>query len=77
MKLINGLSNSEMGNCCILNRIRNLRSFDLSTVKDTKERSKIKEQQDRVRLNKKVHHTKEQIKSVEKLMEDLGIRKEK
>ena len=24
-KLINGLSNSEMGNCCVLNRIRNLR----------------------------------------------------
>ena len=30
--LINGLSNSDMGNCCVLNRIRNLRSLDLSTL---------------------------------------------
>lgn len=28
--LMNGLSNSEMGNCCVLNRIRNLRTFDTS-----------------------------------------------
>ena len=32
--LINGLSNSEMGNCCVLNRIRNLRNYDVSEIKD-------------------------------------------
>ena len=26
-KLMNGLSNSELGNCCVLNRIRNLRNL--------------------------------------------------
>ena len=25
-KLMNGLSNSELGNCCVLNRVRNLRN---------------------------------------------------
>ena len=34
--LMNGLSNSELGNCCVLNRIRNLRNFDLSEIKDSK-----------------------------------------
>ena len=43
-KLINGLSNSELGNCCILNRIRNLRNYDTSKIEDAKERwNKIKE----------------------------------
>ena len=34
--LINGLSNSELGNCCVLNRVRNLRTFDLSQIEDSK-----------------------------------------
>ena len=28
--LLEGLSNSELGNCCVLNRVRNLRTFHLS-----------------------------------------------
>ena len=40
-KLINGLSNSDMGNCCVLNRIRNLRNYDVKSIKDPKERQKI------------------------------------
>ena len=35
--LMNGLSNSEFGNCCVLNRIRNLRTYDTSQIKDKKE----------------------------------------
>ena len=35
-KLINGLSNSEMGNCCILNRIRSIRNYYLKDIKDKK-----------------------------------------
>ena len=69
-KLINGLSNSEMGNCCILNRIRNLRNFDASEIKDNKERQKIIKAQQMVALKKykkENHLTKEQEESMEKL----------
>ena len=40
-KLMNGLSNSELGDCCILNRIRNLRNYDVKDITDAKEREKI------------------------------------
>jgi hypothetical protein len=65
--LLNCLSNSELGNCCVLNRIRNLRNFDLSIIQDTKERNKIKKAQDSVALkkNKKENNlTKEQEESM-------------
>jgi hypothetical protein len=59
--LLNGLSNSELGNCCILNRIRNLRNFDLSEIKDSKERDKIRKAKESVALHKKEDNlTKEQ-----------------
>ena len=51
--LLNGLSNSELGNCCILNRIRNLRNFDTSKIKDPKEKAKIEEAKRQVALNKR------------------------
>ena len=35
--LMNGLSNSEFGDCCVLNRVRNLRNFDTKDIKDKKE----------------------------------------
>lgn len=50
--LLNGLSNSEFGNCCILNRIRNLRTFDLSEIKDNKTRDRIVKAQKEVALKK-------------------------
>ena len=66
-KLINGLSNSDMGNCCILNRIRNLRNYDLKTISDSKEKRRIKEAQDMFALkkNKEVELTEEQKRSIE------------
>ena len=73
--LMNGLSNSELGNCCIFNRVRNLRNFDLSTIKDSKEKQKIKEAKDKVALNKKKPN-KQQRESINQLMKDLGIVKE-
>ena len=75
-KLINGLSNSELGNCCVLNRIRNLRNYDVSQIKDSKQKRQIVEAQKKVALKKKVNLTAEQKNSVEQLMKDLGIRKE-
>lgn len=50
--LMNGLSNSEMGNCCVLNRIRNLRTFDVSQIKDKKEKEKIIKAKKQVELKK-------------------------
>ena len=34
MEMMNGLSNSELGDCCILNRVRNLRNFDMKDIKE-------------------------------------------
>lgn len=70
------LSNSEFGNCCALNRVRNLRNFDPSTVKDPKERKKIVEAKERVALKKykkENHLTKEQEESMQRLNEILGL----
>lgn len=52
MNLIEGLSNSEMGNCCVLNRIRNLRNFNLAEIKDSKEREKVRKMKNAVELKK-------------------------
>lgn len=73
-RLINGLSNSEMGNCCILNRVRNLRNYDAKQIKDNKERKKIIDAQKRVELKRKVNLTDKQRESVRNLMKDLGIK---
>lgn len=75
-KLMNGLSNSEFGNCCVLNRIRNLRNYDASEIKDNKERQKILKAQEMVALkkNKKEEHlTKEQEESMKRFNEMLGL----
>ena len=74
--LMNGLSNSDMGNCCVLNRIRNLRNLDLSEIKDNKERQKLAKAKESVALKKykkENHLTKEQEESMERLNEILGL----
>lgn len=52
-ELINGLSNSDMGNCCVLNRIRNIRTFNLGEIKDPKEKEKMRKAKQAVALKKK------------------------
>lgn len=81
--LMNGLSNSEMGNCCVLNRIRNLRTFNTKDIKDEKERRRIEKEKSKVALNKykdfnkkKVTLTEQQKQSAKDLYEALGFRKE-
>lgn len=69
-ELMNGLSNSELGDCCILNRIRNLRNYNTKEIKDRKEREKIEKAKQQVALkrNKKENHlTKEQEQSMKEL----------
>lgn len=76
MDLMNGLSNSELGDCCILNRIRNLRNFDLKGIKDAKEKEKIRKVQMQVALKKyqkpKKEATEEQLKSAMEFYKALG-----
>lgn len=73
-KLINGLSNSELGNCCVLNRIRNLRNYDVKDIKDRKERERILKAKNEVALKKnRKKATKEQQESAENLLKMLNI----
>ena len=64
--LMNGLSNSEMGNCCVLNRIRNLRTFDVSEIKDKKEHDKILKAKKQVELKKYKEKNKKKATEKEK-----------
>lgn len=68
--LINGLSNSEMGNCCVLNRVRNLRNYDTKEIKDPKERKKVEEAKKQVAL-KKEHKKREFSEKEQKNMEEF------
>ena len=74
--LINGLSNSEMGNCCVLNRVRNLRTYDTKDIKDPKELEKIRKAKQQVALKKKVVKkdlTAKQKQNIDKFYEMTGI----
>jgi len=76
VKLMNGLSNSEMGNCCVLNRVRNLRNFDISQITDEKEKNKIIKAKSQVALKRKekqVNLTKQQQQSVDDFYKALGF----
>ena len=76
LNLMNGLSNSELGNCCVLNRIRNLRNYDTKDIKDQKERDKIEKAKKQVALKKNKKEakiTKEQEESMNELNKLLGL----
>ena len=74
MDLMNGLSNSEFGNCCVLNRIRNLRNYNVNDIKDQKEKQRIIEAKKSVALKKnKKKANKEQLESANKLLKDLKV----
>ena len=77
MDLMDGLSNSEMGNCCVLNRIRNLRNYDTKDITDIKEKRKIEKAKEQVALKKykpkKKEATDEQKKSAEEFYKSLGL----
>ena len=62
-----------MGNCCVLNRIRNIRTFDVSQIKDPKERTKIIKAKEYFSLkNKKPKMTEQQEKSQEEFYKLLN-----
>ena len=72
--LMDGLSNSELGNCCVLNRVRNLRNFDTKEIKDNKERQKIEEAKQRVMLKRnRTYATQEQQEGAMEALKKLGL----
>lgn len=71
--LINGLSNSEFGNCCVLNRIRNIRNFNLNDISDPKEKDKILKMKNQFALKKTKKITEEQKESVDEFYKALGF----
>ena len=76
--LINGLSNSETGNCCVLNRIRNLRNYDTKDIKNPKEIEKINKAKQQVALKKQVINkslTTEQQQSIDNFYKMTGIKR--
>jgi len=75
---LNNLSNSEIGNCCVLNKVINLRKFNPNEIKDFKERDKIIKAKELVKLKKhkketKVELTEAQQKSVDEFYKSLGF----
>lgn len=73
-ELLIGLSDSEFGNCCVLNRVRNIRNKDLSKIKDRKERQMYKEAQERLALKKyKKKPTESQQRSADEFLKQMGF----
>lgn len=76
-ELINGLSNSEFGNCCILNKIREIRNKKLSEIKDPKEKDIYRKLQKEYALkenNDEKIATEEQKKSAMAFLEAVGMK---
>lgn len=74
--LIEGLSDSELGNCCVLNRVRNLRNYDTSKIKDQKEKDRIEKAKKRVELKKykkENNLTAEQERSMAEFNKKIGL----
>lgn len=73
---LNNLSNSEMGNCCVLNRVRNLRNYDTKEIKDPKERKKIEEAKKQVALkkeHKKREFSEKEQQNMEEFYKSIGL----
>lgn len=70
-RLLNGLTDK-----CALNRVRELRTFDLSTITDTKLKNQIKEMQKQFALKEQEQPlTEKQQKSVDKFFQLTGIKR--
>ena len=73
---LNNLSNSEMGNCCVLNRVRNLRNYDTKEIKDPKERKKVEEAKKQVALkkeHKKREFSEKEQQNMEEFYKSIGL----
>jgi len=72
---LNNLSNSEMGNCCALNRVRAIRNYDLTKIKDAKERAKMQKAKEYYSIKKEKKQrefTEEEIRNMEEFDKLMG-----
>lgn len=71
--MLNGLSDSEMGNCCILNKIRNGRRYDASKIEDPKKRKEFIEWQNSISLEKQEKdYTQEELENMNQFYEQIN-----
>lgn len=74
---LENLSSNEFGTCCILNRIINLFNYDTDKIKDSKEKSRIKEAKEELRkkycICEEKELSKEQEESVKEFYKSIGI----
>lgn len=63
------LSNSEFGNCCVLSRVRTLRTYDTSKIKDIATREKIERAKEQVVLTRKKDKRTQEQKRLDELFE--------
>lgn len=70
--LLNGLSDSELGNCCILNKIREIRRKDPKEIKDKKDRDKLIEAKKQWPLKDEKQPNEKQRESIENLKRIIG-----
>lgn len=72
---LQNLSYSEFGSCCVLSRVRALRSYDTSKIKDAKEKQKVEKAKQQMALKKKPKKlTNKQMESIERFNELAGIK---
>ena len=70
------LSNSELGDCCVLSRVRNLRNYDTSKIKDPKEKRKIEDAKKQFALKKNIKIQKltdKEIQNIEEFKQLAGL----
>ena len=72
------LSDSELGGCCALSRLRNFRNLDPKEIENDKKRQEVIEEQKRVAIKKpnqikKKQYTEEEIANMEKFKKELGL----
>ena len=72
--LLNGLSDSELGNCCLLNKIRNARRFDPNKIGDPQKRQEFIEWQNSIKLQKKEKkYTQEEQENMKEFYKQMGL----
>lgn len=65
------LSNNEFGSCCILNRIRQIRNYDVSKITDAKEKQQMIEAKKRVALKQTKKMSRKERESSIKFFEEF------
>lgn len=63
------LSNSEFGSCCVLSRVRALRTYDTSQIKDIATREKIERAKEQVALKKVIDNRTDEQRRLDELFE--------